>query len=393
MDSILIVAGENSGEKYGADLVHQYKKKHPAFTFFGIGGKHMEAEGVHLLFSIDDLGLVGGFEVVSHLPRIKKIFDQINKEIKRHMPAASVLIDSPDFNLRLAKKLKKQSIPILYYISPTVWAWRKWRLKTIKKTVKKMMLIFPFEEKIYKEHGIPYVYVGHPLKERVRVNLSKEEFSEKYGLDPQKKLIALLPGSRKSELKYHMPILLESLQMIKKEWNAQFVLLLAENLNRDSLHNLIPPQPMDLKILTEDHYEAIASSELALSSCGTANLEAALLGTPLISFYRLSPLTYFFGRRLTKIKNFSIVNILAGRKIIPEFIQRDFSTENIFSETKKTLDSEEIRSEMKLHFRRIKKILGEKIASQNAASELENLINIHQVKGTAENTEGKDQNE
>jgi lipid-A-disaccharide synthase len=374
MDSILIVAGENSGERNGADLVHQFKKLHPSLSFFGIGGKHMEREGVQLLFTVEELAVVGVFEIISHLPRLKKIFNKIKRKIKHQRPRAAVLIDSPDFNLRLAKKLKRLSIPVLYYISPTVWAWRKGRLRTIKKTVDKMMLIFPFEEKIYKEHGIPAVYVGHPLQERVRTSLTKDEFFGKYGLDPQKKLISLLPGSRQSELKYHLPVLAEALERVKSEWEAQFVLLLADNLKENFLLDLLPPGLKGLKILGEDHHEAIASSDLALSACGTATLEAALLETPLIAFYRISPLTYFFGNRLATIKNFSIVNILAGERIIPELIQRDFTAQNIFEETKKILDSEDTRSEMIAQFRTIKNLLGEKTASQNTAQELEKLI-------------------
>jgi lipid-A-disaccharide synthase len=374
MDSILIVAGENSGEKYGADLVRQFKKLHPSLSFFGIGGKHMEREGVNLLFPVEELAVVGVFEIISHLPRIKKIFNKIKKEIKHQKPSAAVLIDSPDFNLRLAKKLKKMSIPVLYYISPTVWAWRKGRLKSIKKTVDRMMLIFPFEEKVYEDYGIPAVYVGHPLKDRVRASVAKNEFLEKYGLDPQKKLISLLPGSRRSELKYHMPVLVEALERIKSEWDTQFVLLQAESLEKDFLLSLIPSWLKGLKILSEDHYEAVASSDLVLSACGTANLEAALLETPLVSFYRISPLTYLFVHRLAAIKNFSIVNILAGERIIPELIQRDFTAQNIFEETKKIIDSEEQRSEMIAQFRKIRKILGEKTAPQNVALELEKLI-------------------
>lgn len=378
-NAILIIAGENSGEKYGADLVHQFKKIQPSMSFFGIGGKHMEAEGVNLLFSIEELSVVGGIEVISHIPRIKKIFNRIKKEINHQKPIASVLIDSPDFNLRLAKKLKKLSIPVLYYISPTVWAWRKKRLNTIKKTVERMMLIFPFEEKIYKEHGISAIYVGHPLKERTRISLSKAEFFEKYGLDPQKRLITLLPGSRKSEIKYHMPVLLEAAKKIKKEYAAQFVLVLAESLDANFLTNFIPSNFNDLKVISEDNHEAIASSDLALSACGTANLEAALLKTPLITFYRIFPLTYLFGVRFIKIKNYSIVNILAGKRIVPELIQQRFSPENIFDESKKILDSEKVRSDMKAHSRKIKELLGEEIASQNAAKELEKIINLRKA--------------
>jgi len=337
----------------------------------------MAAQGVELVFSIEKLAVVGVFEVISHLPRIKKIFDRIKREARLRKPSAAVLIDSPDFNLRLAKKLKRLSIPVLYYISPTVWAWREGRLRTIKKAVRRMMLIFPFEEKIYEDQGIPAAYVGHPLKERVKITFSQEEFKKKYGLDPQKKLISLLPGSRKSEIRYHMPVLSQAMQLIKGEWDAQFILLLAESLEKNFLLNFVPPQLEEIKILSEDHYEALASSDLVLSACGTANLEAALLETPLISFYRISPLTYFFGyklARLAKIENFSIVNILVGKKIIPELIQNSFSAENILAEAKKILNYQEARSEMKAHFRQIKALLGEKVASQNAAWELESLL-------------------
>jgi len=372
--SILIIAGENSGEKYGASLVREFRKLDSFYSFFGIGGKQMAGQGVELVFSIEKLAVVGVFEVISHLPRIKKIFDRIKREVRLRKPSAAVLIDSPDFNLRLAKRLKRLSIPVLYYISPTVWAWREGRLRTIKKTVEKMMLIFPFEEKIYEEHRIPAVYVGHPLQERVKVSFSKEEFIKKHGLDPQKKLISILPGSRKSEIKYHIPVLSPAIQLIKSKWDAQFILLLAESLEEDLILSLIPPELKEIKILTEDRYEAMASSDLVLSACGTANLEAALLEAPLISFYRISPLTYFFGHRLAKIENFSIVNVLAQKKIIPELIQNNFSAENIFAEAKKILDNDEARSEMKSHFRRIKSLLGEKVASQNAALELERLL-------------------
>jgi len=377
MNSILIIAGENSGEKYGADLVREFKKLSPSFSFFGIGGKQMAKEGVELIFSIEKLGVVGVFEIISHLPRIKKIFDRINKEVKERQPKAAVLIDSPDFNLRLAKRLKRFSIPILYYISPTVWAWREGRLRTIKKTVTRMMLIFPFEERIYEEHRIPAVYVGHPLKGKVKASFPREEFFKKYGLDLQKELISLLPGSRKSEIKYHMPVLTEALELIKSERDVQLILLLAESLDKDFIRSFIPPLLKQIKIISEDHYEAMASSDLILSACGTANLEAALLETPLIAFYRISPLTYFFGyklAKLAKIENFSIVNILAGKRIIPELIQQDFSAENIFAEAKKILSSHEVGLEMKSHFKSIKTLLGEKIASQNAAQELEGLL-------------------
>lgn len=372
--SILIVAGENSGEKYGAHLIHEFKKLRPSISFYGIGGKQMEKEGVDLLYSIQELGLVGGFEIITHFPHLKKIFNHLKKEINLKKTMASVLIDSPDFNLRLAKHLKKLSIPVLYYVSPTIWAWRKKRLKTIKKTVYKMLLIFPFEEKIYKEWKIPAEYIGHPLKERLKLSLTKREFYEKYNLDPAQKIITLMPGSRINELKFHMAVLLKAISKIKTEFNAQFLLLLAENLEPDLLYNYIPNPVEGLKILSKNKYEAMAYSHLILASCGTSNLEAAFLEVPLISFYRILPLTYFLGKKLVKIKKYSIVNILAGKRVIPELIQQDFTAENIFHKTKKILDSDEVKSEMIKNFKLIKNIMGERQTSLKAALELEKII-------------------
>ena len=192
---ILIVAGEKSGENYGAAVVRRYAAEHPDARFFGIGGTAMAEAGVESLYQISDLAVVGLAEVVAHLPRIRRMFAGIQDQVAARMPGAALLIDSPDFNLRLAKRLKALGVPVLYYISPTVWAWRKGRLSTIKKAVRKMCLIFPFEEKIYADAGIPARFVGHPLLERVRTAFGREEFFRKYGLDPSRKLVAVMPGS------------------------------------------------------------------------------------------------------------------------------------------------------------------------------------------------------
>ncbi|MGB8952431.1 MAG: lipid-A-disaccharide synthase [Candidatus Aminicenantales bacterium] len=372
--TLFIVAGEKSGENYGANLVRQFKKRWPSSRFFGIGGSGMEAEGVEILFPMEDLAVVGVVEILSHLPRIRRIYHQLIGEVKRRKPSAAVLIDSPDFNLRLAKRLKKISVPVLYYISPTVWAWRPGRLKTIKKNVAKMLLIFPFEEGLYREKEIPARYIGHPLLERIHVTLDKEAFAQKYGLDPQKKIITLLPGSRRSEIRFHMPVLVRAVEKLHRALPCQFLLVLAGNPDSDFLNKTIPPGLNDFKILTEDGYAAMASSDLILSACGTANLEAALLGTPFISFYRISPLTYYAGVRLVKISHFSIVNILAGTKIIPELIQRRFTAENVFQEARTILNSKQIQDEMKSNLGRIRALLGEAHASENAAQELDRLI-------------------
>lgn len=372
--SVLIVAGEKSGEAYGAGLVREFKTIEPSARFFGIGGKRMESEGVDVLFPMDDLAVVGIVEIVSQIPRIRKIFRRIQEEVKARTPEAAVLIDSPDFNLRLAKKLKKLGVPVLYYISPTVWAWRRGRLRTIKKNVTEMLLIFPFEEAIYKNGGIPARFVGHPLLERIRIAFGREEFCRKYGLDPKKKLITLLPGSRATEIRFHLPVLVRTMEKMRREWAAQFVLVQADHLDEDFYRRFLPQGLPGLTTVRRDAYEAMAAGDLVLSACGTANLEAALVGTPLVAFYRLSPLTYIFGVKFVRIKNYSIVNILAGDRIIPELIQRRFTPENLFQEAKRILASPDIQAAMKERFQQIRSSLGEAPASKNAAFELDKLL-------------------
>jgi len=374
MDSVLIIAGENSGDRYGAELVKEFKKKYSQMDFFGIGGSQMEHEGVELLFSVQDLALVGFVEVLSHIPRIKKIFNSITNEVKKRKPTAAVLIDSPDFNLRLAKKLKTLSIPVLYYISPTVWIWRKWRLRIIKKFVKKMMLIFPFEEEIYRSQNIPAVYVGHPLVKKVEVSLSREDFFRKHRINPEKTIVCVLPGSRRTEIGYHMPVLIKALEKINKKYNVQFILNLAKNLDEDLVIKHIPHSMNNITALSEDAYAAMAYSDMALSSCGTANLELALLETPFLVFYRLSSLSYNLGIHLMKLKYYSIVNILAGAKFVPELIQKYFNPENIFKEAQIILESQDKRDKMVHEFKKIKGLLGDKSAPQNVAIELAKLI-------------------
>jgi len=374
MGPILVVAGENSGDKHGAGLIHQFKKRNPAATFFGIGGDMMKAEGVELLYSVKDLSVVGAFELIAHLPRLKKIFTDIKKEVKNRRPAAAILIDSPDFNLRLAKVLKKKSTPVLYYISPTVWAWRKGRLKTIQKFVNQMMLIFPFEEEFYSENGVEAVYVGHPLLERMDVTLSKEDFFNKHHLNQDETIICLMPGSRNSEIKYHMPILTETIEKLSQKIPAKYVLLLAESVDESFIRQYIRGSLEKIQVLKEDRYECMAYCELILTSCGTANLEAALVETPFIAYYRISPLSYNLGLPFIKTRTYSIVNILAGHKIVPELIQKQFSSDKLYTEALKILASDQIRTEMIDHFRRIKDILGTKKASVNASTELEKLI-------------------
>lgn len=371
---ILIIAGENSGDKYGAALVEEFYTLDPDANFFGIGGPQMRQANVDCVFGIEDLSMVGIFEVISHLKKVRRIFRVIRGEVRKRKPRAAVLIDSPDFNLRIAGNLKKLGVPILYYISPTVWAWRSGRLKAIKRHVDRMLLIFPFEEKIYRDNGIPASFVGHPLIERVKPSLSRQEFFQKYGLDPGKKLVALMPGSRDIEIRYHMPRLTPALDPIARNFDVQYILIRAENIPACDLKDMLPAGYRAIPIIKEDIYSCLKASDLALSSCGTANLEAALLETPVVAFYRLSSLSYALGIKLMKIPRFSIVNILAGKPVIPELIQNEFTPETLVKTAGDILSSENKIQAMKADFRKIRSSLGQKKASLNAARELKSLL-------------------
>lgn len=374
MKSVLIVAGEHSGDGHGAEVVRAFKKTHPDVGFFGIGGRKLAGEGVEIVCPIERLSAVGVFEVLTRLPHLRRIFDRIQNETWARRPQAAVLIDSPDFNLRLARRLHRNAIPILYYISPTVWAWRRSRLKIIRRTVTRMCLIFPFEKKIYDDYGIPAIYVGHPLQGRVGARMSRAEFLSKYSLSPSDRLITLLPGSRPTEIKNHLPVMVEAARRLRDEFPVRFLLVLAATIPRGFLDRYLPSGGPDIGVLTEDAYDAVAHSDLALSSCGTANLENALLGTPFIAIYRLSPLTYYPFRRLVRIRKFSIVNILAGRKVVPELIQKDLRAERLAQEARTLLFSEERRRRMKEEFRQISGLLGTDDAAANVARELEAIL-------------------
>ncbi len=374
MTSILIVAGESSGDKHAARLVQEFRKTGPQATFFGVGGPRLAEAGTEILVPMKDLAVMGFFEVAAHLLRIRRIFGRLERTARERRPDAAVLVDSPDFNLRLARKLKRLGIPVLYYISPTVWAWRSGRLKTIKRCVTRMLLIFPFEEEIYRRAGIPAGFVGHPLMESVRAGLARDQLFAKYGLDPRRKLITLLPGSREGEVARHMPVLIRAIPLLRQAFGAQFALVPAESLGPAWLDKAYPDRPPDVHVLTRDGYDAMASADLVLSACGTANLETALLGTPFIAFYRISPLTYTLGRRLVKISHYSIVNILADRPVVPELIQGRLTPENILAESRAILDSPRRQAELKAEFKKLAGILGEKKASVNAAAELKKIL-------------------
>jgi lipid-A-disaccharide synthase len=375
-DAVLIIAGEKSGETYGAAVVRRFLDRHPETSFFGIGGTNMAEAGVEVLFPMEDLAVIGVFEILGDLPRIGRIFSRLRNEVRLRRPAAALLIDSPDFNLRLAKRLRALGVPVLYYVSPTVWAWRPGRLKKIRKYVAKMCLIFPFEETIYAEAHIPARFVGHPLLERVRATRTRDQFFETHRFDSGKKFVALLPGSRKGEIRFHLPTLVEAVRRLDRLVPAQFGLILAEDLDPSLVEKALPAGGPPIAVLRGEPYEALAAADLALSSCGTANLEAALLGTPLVAFYRLSSLTYAAGKRFVTTPFYSIVNILARERLVPELIQNKFTPDNLVREARALLEEAALRERMKKGFNEIRTRLGTSPASENVAHELAVLMGL-----------------
>lgn len=358
---VMIVAGEASGELYGALLSREIRKRWQDVEIVGIGGSHMENEGVKLL--AHSVGAMGITELIKHLWEIKKSFKKAKQALISQRPDVLVLIDYPDFNIALAKRAKSAGIPILYYVSPQVWAWRRGRVKKISSLVNKIAVLFPFEVDIYKNTGLLVEFVGHPIAETIDITETKEVLKQRLGLNPDKPVITLLPGSRPSEIRKHMPILRDVAEMIHNEMpEIQIVIPLTQG---SRLRDEMPDYIIILKGLTS---EAIACSEVSTVASGTATLETALLGTPMVVFYKLSPLTFFFGKLLVKVKFISLVNILSGREVVVELIQEKATAENIFSEIKKIIVDNEYTQEMILNLNKIKELMGKKTASIRVAS-------------------------
>jgi len=372
--SVLLIAGENSGDKYGAGLVRAFKSSQPEVDFFGIGGPGLAEAGLESLHPMDALSTVGLVEVVSRLPRLFSILRSVVRAAASRRPAAAVLIDAPDFNLRLAPRLRRLGIPVLYYVSPTVWAWRAGRLKTIKRNVRKMLLIFPFEREIYERAGIAHAYVGHPLQDKVRASQDRETFRTRHHLDLRRPLVVLLPGSRTGEVLRHLPVLGPAADRLRTELGASCLVVRAESVAAETLRAAWPAGIELPPVLPAPGYDAMAAADLVVSSCGTANLEAALLGTPFIAFYRISPLTYLLGRPFVRIGRYSIVNILAGRTVVPELIQNRFTPETVFSEARRLLESEAERARIREDLGRIAALMKVDNPSGNAARELAALV-------------------
>lgn len=365
---IFIIACEASGDTHGASLVHSIKKLDPAVTFEGLGGMEMERAGVALLEDLTRTSVLGLEDVLRKYFHFRRVFYRALAHVKKTKPDLVILIDSPAFNLRFAKKIRGR-VPVIYYISPQIWAWGWRRIHTIRKTVSHMMAILPFEEEMYRKEDVPCTFVGHPLLDRVKPSKPRAVLRQEFGLDDRQRMIALLPGSREPEVRRILPIMLKTADLLAKEFpELNFFLTQAPHVPASLYEENLKRYPeLDIKRSTVRLYDIVTAADFALVASGTATLETALLGTPFFLLYKASASTFFLGRRLVRIPYIGLVNVLAGRHVVPEFIQHLAKPEKIAHEAKVLMENAELRENLCRKIREACQKLGEPGASDRAA--------------------------
>ncbi len=333
---ILVSAGEASGDQYAAQLVEALRRRLGGVEFFGCAGPQLRAAGVRPVVEAERLAVVGLVEVLRHLPRIWGEFRRLEAAARRERPALAILTDAPDFHLRLAKRLYRHGIPVVYLVAPQVWAWRRWRVRLMRRVITRLLCIFPFEEPFFAGHGVPAVYIGHPLAGRLRPSLGKEEFFRKHRLAGDRPLIAVLPGSRRGEAARHLPVLLEAIRKLRA-WRAMNFVLAASSTTGEEFfrQHLAGSQ---IQVVEGETAETLAHADLALVASGTATVEAALLGVPMVTFYRVHPASWILGRWLLRAPFLSMVNLLAGHAVTPELIQGQCTSERLAAEARGLLE-------------------------------------------------------
>jgi lipid-A-disaccharide synthase len=371
---ILISAGEASGEMYGARLIEAIHRLDSLCEFFGAGGPSMREAGCDTVVDAKDLSVVGISEILSHLPRIYRLFRRLTQEADKRRPDLAIVIDSPAFNWRVARQMKKRGIPVVYYVCPQFWAWRQGRVRLLHKYVDKALVIFPFEEKFYRDRGVDATFVGHPLADIPRPAITRAEYASKYNLDAAKPWITLMPGSRVKEVRMNLPAILES--AAKLGTGYEFLLPVASTLDRTFLQGLIGASPVHI---VSEALSALAHSRAGIIASGTATVEAAMMGTPFVMVYRVSPLTYFLGRSRVKVPYFAMVNLIAEKKIVPELIQSDFTADNVVNGINRIVCDGPIRDQMIAGFADVRIRLrgphrGKTHPVDLAVAEIQNLI-------------------
>jgi lipid-A-disaccharide synthase len=368
---LLVVAGEASGDLHGARLLSELRRRVPDLNVFGLGGDEMRAAGLQPVAHSSEISVVGITEVLKILPRAREVFADLLREVERRKPPLAVLIDFPDFNLRLAKELKGRGLEVVYYISPQVWAWRRGRIKTIARLVDRMLVLFPFEADFYREHGVDVVHVGHPLVDEVPVLPQAWDREEPAG-GPFR--VALLPGSRRSEVEALLPTLLAAARRLADRLPVEVRIIKAPTIPAELLDEAVELAGLPVEIVAADRFAAIADSHLAICASGTATLEVGLLGTPMIMVYRLASWTYALARLMVRLPNISLVNLVLGRRVVPELIQGEANPERIAAEAERLLTDAGERNRMREALAGVRVRLGEGGASRRAAGEVAELL-------------------
>jgi lipid-A-disaccharide synthase len=361
---ILLSAGETSGDMYAAQLATALKARTNC-EVFGMGGDQMRAAGVDVTTDYSEVSVLGITEILSHLPQLIHAMRRVVNSARTRRPALAILTDFPGFHLRLARKLKALGVRNVYYICPQFWAWRPWRVRIVRRRFSLALCIFPFEEKFFGDAGVPVKFIGHPLVGKVAASQSREAFFASRGLDPSRKLVTVLPGSRSSELARHLPVLYEACEKLQAAIPVQFVVAASPG-RAASLRQGWPGNP-NLHIVEGQTYDALAHADVSIVSSGTATVEAALLDAPMVVVYRVTPLTAVLAKPLVRTAHFSMVNLIAGREIVPELIQKDFTPRKVAEQTLRLLRDPAGVAAMRVGLAEVRKKLGPPGAVERAA--------------------------
>jgi len=363
---VLMVAGEASGDLHGSSVVRALNALSPGVRVSGVGGERMRREGMELVHDIADLSFMGFTEVLRNLGTISNVRRELIGEMESRRPDVVVLIDYPGFNLRFAREVKKRGIPVLYYISPQVWAWHRGRVRKMKGLVDRMKVVFPFEVEIYRSEGIDVEFVGHPLAEQIGTTCTHAEFFRRNGLDPEKKLLGLFPGSRRQEVERILPVMAESARELSRSRGLQSAIGVAPNLGKEFVGRFIGAET-GIVMVENGTYDLMAYADAAVVTSGTATLETGWFGTPMAVVYRTSPLTYAIGRLLVSVKSIGLVNIVAGRPVVPELVQGRMTPRNIAGALGPMLDDDSVSASIRRELSVIREKLGGPGASARVA--------------------------
>jgi lipid-A-disaccharide synthase len=362
---ILISAGEASGDMYAARLATALRERGDVHLF-GMGGPRMREAGVELVADCSEVSLVGIVEIAKKYPALKRVWKRLLGEAEKRKPRFAILTDFPGFHLRLARALKRRGTQNIYFVCPQFWAWRPWRANLVRRRFVRGLCIFPFEQEWYRLRGVNADFIGHPLVGNVAATRSRAEFAAALGLDPAQPIVVLLPGSRGGEIAHHLPPLMRACHLIAKSRPAQFVLALAPGMGKPQIAGYLPSD-VQVYVVEDATYDALGAADLAIVSSGTATVEAALMDAPMIVVYRLAPVTAAIARWLVRTPMFAMVNLIAGKRVVPELVQKDFTPERVANEAIRLLDSPEACAEMRRGLAEVREKLGPPGAIDRAA--------------------------